>query len=148
MKKVLVLLMMVSLAMGAQAQKGKDQALEALGGSCGLLLYNTYMIVGMTADAFAEGVYDVDKSTQILDEQSAGIGAVKEQYNALLSSGFLTAESDQQFIKETLDAFDLVVLEIESLEKYLSTSSPKDADEYEANRQEAWAEIARLLDIK
>lgn len=148
MKRASIILLLVLVALGGQAQKGKDQALEALGGSCGLLLYNTYLVVGMTADGFSAKMYDAAEANQILDEQAGGIEAIHEQYDALLDSGFLASESDQQFIKETLAAFDIVSHEIEALQKYFVSENVDDATEYDNYRKSAWTEISRLLDIE
>ena len=53
MKKfVFALLLLIGSQL--QAQTGKDEALEALGGSGGLLLYDTYLVIGEAADAFTK----------------------------------------------------------------------------------------------
>ena len=145
MKKLLLLLVVVLIALQGQAQKGKDEALEALGGSCGLLLYNTFIIVGITADAYSAGTYDADKANQIIGEQLGGVETVEQQYNALVASGFLTDPSDVKFIKETVKAFDLVRAEANALLAFIQSGSDEDGAEYDSYRQKAWTEISRLL---
>ena len=145
MKKVLLLVVVALIALQGQAQKGKDEALEAIGGSCSLLLYNTYIIVGMTADAYADEVYSGEKATQIVGEQLDGIETIEKQYSALINSGFLTEPSDVQFIEEFIKTYALVRYEADALVKFIQSGTAEDSAEYDRYRQMAWAKISELL---
>ncbi len=49
----------------------EDPRLVAIGGLAGSSVYYSFVIVGMTADAFAKEVYDADQVKQITDEVCA-----------------------------------------------------------------------------
>ncbi len=148
MKKGLIFLLVVSFAYLGHAQKGKNEALEALGGSCGLLLYNSFLIVGMAADGYTSESYTSEKAAQLVGEQLGGIETIETQYNALLKSGFLTDPSDISYFKEIVDAFDLVRKEGEALVEYIKSGSDGDAAKYARFREAAWEEISRLLGME
>ncbi|MBL0017492.1 MAG: hypothetical protein IPP17_13925 [Bacteroidetes bacterium] len=144
MKKfVFALLLLIGSQL--QAQTGKDEALEALGGSGGLLLYDTYLVIGEAADAFTKDTYTAEEVEKIVQEQIGGIETVQGQYDALLATKFLSDPADSKFLRELTDAFDLVVAEGKALIEYVHSGSDTDAGLYEDNRSAAWAEISRLL---
>lgn len=150
MKKILfLLLMVVSMQVQALAQSnsGKTEALEALGGTGGLLLYDTYLVIGEAADAYSLETYTGEEVIKIVNEQLGGAAAVQEQYRALLATKFLTDPSDRGFLEDLTDAFDLVVAEGKALLQYVESGNNDDALDYDAKRKDAWKEIARLLDF-
>ncbi len=144
MKKFIFGLMLL-LAMQVHGQSGKDEALEALGGSGGLLLYDTYLVIGEAADAYVKETYTAEEVEKIVQEQIGGIETVQGQYDALLATKFLSDPADSKFLRELTDAFDLVVAEGKALLDYVQSGSDADAGIYEDNRSAAWAEISRLL---
>lgn len=148
MKKIALVVLLLLLVVSGQAQKGKTQALTALGGSCGLLLYNTHMVLGIAADAFAGEVYGVDDTRQIIGEQLGGVETVVKQYTELLNSGFITDPKDVTFMKDLLKAFALVEQEAQSLDTFVATGDVDVARTYDEDRKVAWAEIARLLGME
>jgi hypothetical protein len=116
MKKfVFALLLLIGSQL--QAQTGKDEALEALGGSGGLLLYDTYLVIGEAADAFTKDTYTAEEVEKIVQEQIGGIETVQGQYDALLATKFLSDPADSKFLRELTDAFDLVVAEGKALDR-------------------------------
>lgn len=143
--KKLLLLFFVVFSLQAHAQSGKTEALEALGGSGGLLLYNTYLVIGEAADAFSKETYNATEVGKIVNEQIGGIETVQKQYEALLATKFLTDPKDREFLVELNAAFDLVLNVGRALIAYVDSESVTDAGTYEENRKAAWAEISRLL---
>jgi hypothetical protein len=148
MKKITIFLVALCFVLAGHAQKGKSEALSALGGSCGLLLYNTYIVVGMVADGYGNEVYTAAESNEILQEQLSGVETIKTQYNDLIKSGFLNDPNDVTFMKDILAAFDLVEKEARSLGRYIDSGSQEDAQSYEVERKAAWAEISQLLGME
>jgi hypothetical protein len=145
--KKLFLILFAAAALQVQAQSGKTEALEALGGSCGMLLYNTYLVIGEAADAYGGDVYDAATVEEIVQEQLDGIKTIKEQYNALMGTDFLSDPEDVKFMKRTLSTFDMVAKEGKALIAFVNSGSDADAGTYDDLRKEAWAEIADLLGI-
>lgn len=150
MKKLTLLLSILCLAFGLNAQncKGKSAALEVMGGTSGIAVYNTYLVVGLVADNYSEEVYDADRSTQLIDEQIGAIKVIEDQFKALQESGFLTDPSDVQYVKGIIDAFSLVKEEAVALNNYIDSGSQADLDDYSAAREEAWAAVKELLGIE
>ena len=149
MKKIYIFLFIVLAAIAGHAQStGKTEALTAMGGACGLLLYNTHMVLGMDADAFAEEVYNADKAIEIVAEQLGGVETILKQYDDLIHSGFLTDKEDIKFMKELVAAFGLVQDEGLALQQYIEDGTNGSAAKYDANRQTAWKEIQRLLGME
>jgi hypothetical protein len=144
--KKLFFFLLVALSLQVHAQtSGKNEALEALGGSGGLLLYDTYLVIGEAADAYSRDAYTASEVEEIVKEQIGGITTVQKQYEALLATKFLSDPNDQKFLRELSDAFDLVVAEGEALVDYVNSGSDTDATIYDDNRKAAWAEISSLL---
>lgn len=147
MRKVIFFLLL-AMAAQSQAQTGKDEALTALGGSGGMLLYNTYLVIGATADGYGGEVYDAATADAIIQEQIDGIVTIQQQYHDLLASKFLTDPSDVTYVKRMMATFDLISDEAKALKRYLSSDSDADAQDYEAKRVKAWEKIADLLGIE
>lgn len=145
--KKLFFLVLLAFAVQAQAQSttGKNEALEALGGSGGLLLYDTYLVIGEAADAYSREAYTAAEVEEIVNEQIGGIATVQKQYDALLATKFLSDPNDQKFLRQLIDAFDLVVAEGNALIDYVNSGTDIDANTYDENRKAAWAEISSLL---
>lgn len=147
MKKLGWLLLLLLFSVSGFGQKGKDAALQAIGGSVSLVLYNTYLVIGMAADGYAGNVYSAETAIELVEEQVGGIDAVKGQFEGLLDSGFLIDPNDVTYTKEVLGAFDLVDAEAEALLEYLNSGTDEAARVYEERRVVAWEEISRLLGI-
>ena len=145
MKKILVFFLLVVFASSSYAQKGKNEALEAIGGSGGMLLYNTYLVIGMAADGFSKEVYTAEEAVKIVQEQLNSSEIIHQQYEALLKSGFLSDPADAEYLDELSDVFGLVRQEGEALLKYIESGQDADAIEYDTRRNQAWSEISSLL---
>src|SRR5688572_29154698 len=142
--KKLLLLLFAAITLQVHAQSGKTEALEALGGSCGMLLYNTYLVIGEAADAYGGDVYDAATVEEIVLEQLEGIKTIKQQYNALLATSFLSDPEHVKFMKRTLSTFDMVAKEGQALIDFVNSGNDSDAADDDELRKEAWAEIADL----
>ncbi|MFN8397662.1 MAG: hypothetical protein U0176_23785 [Bacteroidia bacterium] len=148
MKKLLFLFLIAFATQAqvhAQSTTGKTEALEALGGSGGLLLYDTYLVIGEAADAYSRDAYTAAEVDKIVNEQLGGIETVQKQYAALLATKFLTDPSDRGFLEDLNEAFGLVADEGLALLQYIESGSEDDALAYDNQRKAAWKEIARLL---
>jgi hypothetical protein len=145
--KKLFFLLMLALSLQVHAQSGKTEALEALGGTCGMLLYNTYLVIGATADGYGGEVYNADMAKEVVKEQLSGIENIQKQYSALIATEFLSDPEDVKFMKEAMNTFDLIREEGEAFLDFVDSGSNEDAENYDASRKAAWHEIARLLGI-
>lgn len=148
MKNLISIIIIVVLYGQSLAQTGNDAALNTIGASSGLLLYNTYLTIGSTSDAYVGECYKGDLVKTILNEQIASIEAVSESYTSLLSSGFLTDAGDKSFVGDIVVTLGYLKNQAKSLNDYVDSGSTSDSDKYEYNRNEAWKKISKLLDLE
>lgn len=128
--------------------KGKDVALETLGATSGLMLYNTYITIGAMADGHSNDVYDTDFVVSMMDEQMASLNSLDTSYSELLASGFLTDPSDVEYVKDMRVAIGYLHNEAYYLKAYVRSNSESDLDNYKSYRNKAWSKIAELLGIE
>jgi hypothetical protein len=123
------------------------KALEAIGAFGGATLYNTYVVVGMLADAYTGEVYEYDYASELVGEQINMLNNFKQTLNDLLSSGFLTDTDDQNFAREMIACADLLLAEANALDGYFYDPSDANADAFQTSRTNAWDKVAALLGI-
>lgn len=143
-----IILSSVLMLNAASAQTDKDVALETLGSSSGLLLYNTYLAIGAVSDAYAGDCYKADLVTQLAQEQVNSSDLLINQYNALLGSGFLSDATDKTFVTDMVVTFGYLKNQAQYLKAYAESGSASDSEKYEYNRNEAWTRISKLLGLE
>ncbi|MCG3165172.1 MAG: hypothetical protein POELPBGB_00934 [Bacteroidia bacterium] len=131
----------------ATAQTGKDAALETLGSSSGLLLYNTYLAIGAVSDAYVGECYKAELTIQLAQEQINTADLLIEQYKMLSASGFLTDPSDISFVEEITATFGHLKNQAVNLKAFAETGSATSQNDYEYNRGKAWEKISKLLGL-
>lgn len=150
MKKTFSILLFAVLILVLQpavkAQTGKDAALTALGGTCGALMYNTYLAIGATADGYNAEAYDVETVRALMEEQIGTIATLKDQFKSLINSGFLTNPSDKEYMQEITSTMSLLSTQATALRDYVDGNGTADA--FETARQNSWAKIAELLGLE
>ena len=129
------------------AQKGKTDALETIGAAGGLLLYDSYVVVGALGDAFEKEVYDAGYIKELMTEQVNSIEAQEAQFKKLSESGFLEETGDKDFIKEMITCFGLLKAYAKSLISYSSNVNTENADIFQADRKKAWDKVTELLGL-
>jgi hypothetical protein len=146
MKNIIPLLLSFVLIFNtAIAQTGKPVALETIGASASLLLYNTYVAIGAVSDAYAGECYKADIVAQLAEEQINSSETLIQQYNTLIESGFLVDPLDKQYLEEIVITFGYLKNEAIYLKALSESGSASDIEKYESNRAKAWEEISRLL---
>ena len=150
--KKLSLLILLFLAVAApittQAQTGKNEALTAMGGSCGMLLYNTYLAIGATADAYGYEAYEAQFVADLMTEQINTIATVKSQYSGLIKSGFLTDPNDKEYMGQAIKCLDLLSKQAQALSDYVLGGANASTDAFDAAREASWAKVAEMLGIE
>jgi hypothetical protein len=148
MKKLMAaLLLLLSLQFGYAQNTDKDAALTSIGSLGAVALYNTYLSIGLMADAHASQVYDADYTHTLIDEQIGMMQSMKENLKELMASGFLTSEDDKAFASDMIACAGLLQDEAQAFKKYLSDLTEESANAYDTARLYAWDNIARLLDL-
>ena len=149
---VIVLIFAFSLLMVAFAGAGTAPAEdlpgydEAYGAAMGGALYNTQVIIGITADAFAKDVYNKDEAKDIITEQKSLIGVHDNYIGKLLKKASVTKED-----KESLNSMSACIAKLnvtaDALLAYFVNPTESNADDFQTKRKASYAAIEKLLGI-
>jgi hypothetical protein len=148
-RHILLTLTMVlpAFALSAQSSDKENTFLETLGAASGIMIYNTYVAIGSIADGYEYEAYDSAEVKVFMDEQAGAMQNMATQYQALLDSGYLEAQEDQEFVSELIVTCRLLSDQAGALTQYALTQSDDVAQAFQDYRSEAWQKIAYLLDI-
>jgi hypothetical protein len=138
---------LLAVSLPARAAADDETIMEALGAALGLSLYNSQVIIGMTADAYSSKVYENEQSKTILSEQKSSIGLLKD-YVGKIKKLPGTSKSDITTLGEISACIDKIDATIDSLTGYIDDPSQDKADLFEKNRAASYGAIADLLGIK
>ena len=148
MKKLVIICTMLSASISLNAQTGKDAALETMGSLSAFSLYDAYCVIGVMADAYIGEVYEAEYVTQIIGEQIILLTTFTEAMDKLNNSGFITEQSDKDYIASSKECASLLSKEAEALQNYLKDPTTANSDSFQNNRNSAWIKISALLGIK
>lgn len=127
-----------------------DPALSAFAESAGLFaglqLYNTYLNIGILADAMAEELYPSADVYQLLGSVVHPLERVEKQL-AKITALKLPKEDADAVAKLTRIA-GLLRQQGKELELYWDKGLPEHSKRYEATRQAAWKELSALLELE
>jgi len=132
------------LPVSAQEKVSYD---EAFGAASGMSLYNTQVVLGMTADGIAKGVYSMEIANGVTREQSAMLG-VLNSYVAQLIQSPSTPESDRTALVAISSCIGRLNETINALNAYIQNPTVINADNFQVKRKASYAAIAELLGIK
>lgn len=131
----------------AQTPDGETAMLETFGAVSGILVYNTYIVIGTMADSYEGEVYDSTDVTSYLGEQTGAMQNLADQYILLRDSGFLKDTADQVFVGALIEACHLLDAEATALLDYVATPTTENATIFQEYRSRAWAKIADILGL-
>jgi hypothetical protein len=129
-----------------------DRSLEAIGGLSAAHLYQTYLNLGMLADATENDVYSESEAKNLLKTVSALMDKVDIQLGRVLESS--TDPEDKKKLEQVRDLTKLLRAQARELRAYWDTPEKDTAGKKEHEtkfhkaREEAWAGIKELLNIK
>jgi hypothetical protein len=131
---------------------GRDRSLEAVGGLSAAHLYQTYLNIGMLADATENDVYTEDDARKLLDTIMAWMDNVDKQLARLLDTS-LDAD-DQKKVLQVRGLTGHLRVQGKELRAYWDTpesdmAGKKDHEmKFHKAREDAWTGIRELLGIK
>jgi len=120
---------------------------ESVGLFAGVQLYQTYLNIGLLADARAAGVYEDADAGQVLGSVLEPLKKVDKQLEKLAALKGLS-EEDLAAVARLRKVAGLLIVQGDSLAAFWTTDQPAHADKYEAARRKAWAELEDVLDMK
>ncbi|MBI3510917.1 MAG: hypothetical protein HY064_09635 [Bacteroidetes bacterium] len=137
-----------SISSGAQTSTGKTAALQTIGMQGGLVLYQTYQLIGAMNDGYINKAWEAKTVTDIMDEQVTMLDNMTAQYNTLLASKFLTDPSDTATVHEMMRGIQYLKDEAKGLHDMVTDNSDDAKKEYNTARDESWKIIADVLGLK
>lgn len=123
-----------------------EHFIEVLGGLTAAHLYQSYLNIGLLADAAEDDVYPAEEAKKQLDKVTAMMEAVDKQL-ATLGQASLKPE-DREALEQTRESTALLRTEAKELRAYWDSGDKNQAAKFHKAREEAWAGIKDLLGIK
>ncbi len=122
-----------------------DGRLSAIGGLSAAHMYTTYIAIGATADAFGNDVYEAEQVQDIMGGMVGMIDTLKKQL--LLVQENCDDPSDQRYIDETIQVYNLLQEEARQLSTFAKSRDISDHRAYEKARTTVWPRIEKLLGL-
>ena len=123
----------------------RAQLTETVGLLSGLYLYQTYLNIGLLADAKAERVYDEKAARAVLATVVTPLDAVDKQ---LAKVGALArTEADRQAAARLRQLVGALRQQGQQLLTFWDSGNPADGARYEATRQGVWKQLNALLGL-
>jgi hypothetical protein len=143
-KLLIAAVLLLAAAGGAFAQ---TEALTAIGALGGGYMYTTYLSIGAIADGHYYKVYDDQTTINLMGELMNLATSAAGSLQVLVKTGTLTPE-DFKFVNEIITTLGLLTRQAEGFKTYVETGDENQATVYDSYRNNAWAKIAELLEIK
>lgn len=146
---LLIIVFALGALVPAKAQSDREGALlEAVGAFSALALYNTYIVIGATADGYISQIYEKETAINLTQEQVASMQNLWDICNKLLAPGILKDQSDRAYVSDVKTTVGLLKEESAALKGYIETGSETDQLTYNEKRNAAWSKISKLLGIE
>ena len=120
--------------------------LETVGMLAGVQLYQTYLNVGLLADAYAEDVYESAEATQLLGSVVGPLEKIEKQLDKV--AALKLTKEDAAAVARMKKIAGLLRTQGKSLQLYWDTGLDDHNKKYEETRQAAWKELSDLLDLE
>jgi hypothetical protein len=151
MKKTLILCLLLWAgipAAQAQTPDPKTVMLESFGATSGMLVYNTYIVIGVIADSYEGEVYDSTEVSTYVIEQISAMENMARQYQALYDAAYLEDPADQDMVQEFVAVCGMLRDEAQALLDYIADPTIEKGTVFQEKRTSAWESIAYLLGIE
>ena len=149
------LLGLLALALGAalafaQPQPAKPAPevatlTETVGLLAGLQLYQTYLNIGLLADARAEGLYEASELAQLLGSVTTPLEKVDKQLEKV--AALKLPKEDAAAVARMRKIAGLLRQQGTALQTFWDRGGEEQGKKYEAARQAAWKDIEALLEL-
>jgi hypothetical protein len=130
----------------ARTPEASAVPLEAAGALAAAHLYQTYLNIGLLADARAEGMYDTATAQEVLSAVLSLGSRVDQQLDGI-ARGSLSRE-DRDVLAEVRKQSASLREAAQALRQFWKSGRKEDGAKYEALRKKSWAGIEKLLGLK
>jgi len=141
--------LMVSVFLGSATLRAADEDVKsaAIGSLSASFLVQTYLNVGLLADASAKKDADKEQLESTLGTVEKLLSSTETHLDALAKSDSVSDE-DKAFLKKIKVCYALLDEQISELHKFWKDNSEKNAKSFDAARVAAWNKISETLGIK
>jgi hypothetical protein len=119
---------------------------ETIGLLSGLYLYQTYLNIGLLADAKAEKLYEERTTRAVLATVLNPLDAVDKRFARI--GAMPQADADREVGQQMRVVVGLLRRQGQQLIAYWDSGNPTDGARYEATRQEAWQHLNAVLGME
>jgi hypothetical protein len=146
---VLTLSLLLSGNLMAQNTPAKKETkiLELTGALSAGLVYNTYITIGATTDNHVKKTYADQKTLDILNEQKAILGAIKEVVDSVVESDELDDPNDVEFLKDLSRVLSGLSLQASYYVTYIGNKTDANINNYEKQRQKNWEMVSQMMGL-
>jgi hypothetical protein len=130
---------------GGPAVAKNDRMLETLGGLSATHLYQSYLNIGLVADAVENDTYTQAQASQMLFTVAGLMDVVDKQLERLTKMEL--SGDDKQNVQRIRAISSLMRVQIASLQAYWLTGDEKHAKRYHDTREKAWAGLSEVLGL-
>jgi hypothetical protein len=123
----------------------KDRMLETLGGLSAAHLYQSYLNIGLVADAVENDTYTQAQASQMLFTVAGLMDVVDKQLERLTKMEL--GADDKQNVQRIRAISSLMRVQVASLQAYWLTGDDKHAKRYHETREKAWAGLSEVLGL-
>lgn len=120
---------------------------EAFGAATGFALYNTQVVLGVTADALSKDVYTADEARGIVSEQKGALDVLRKYVRQLIKASFVAA-ADKKSLKEIDACIDTLNDTADALNAYLDNPTTDAANDFQEKRKASYAALSDLLGLE
>lgn len=136
-----------STSINAQSDNnGKSQALYTIGYSGGIVLYNSYCLIGSLNDGYWKSSWTKEYTLQLLDEQQTMMKGLSENYDKLVESRFWESTADSAVIVDMSAAAWKLRNYASALQDYINNEgSDYYRQAYFDAREAAWNAVDKVI---
>lgn len=125
-----------------KAEKAAAAQLEAIGGLSMVTARNTFLLIGVTADAFAKQAYKGDQVEAIMKSVIRQLDTVSNQLRKLQDAEL--SEANDQYVDQIVSVYRLLQDQARALDKFVAKPGEGTANAFEKARKAALTALDKL----
>jgi hypothetical protein len=149
MKKKAILLaaaLVFSFSLFSYNSKLEEKLMFGMGHFGATFLYQSYLNIGMVSDTWTHNIYSPADAKSFLNANLSFLETSKKLLKELTE--FSIVNEDRATFLEMIAIIGNLKNETEYMLKYMDSRNQDDLNQYDKFRTKAWAQIAKLMDIK
>ena len=151
MKKIILILLIAGLCSKAYSQtceEREQKLLVVMGGFSAGYLYNTYGMIGSIADGFGHAVYETETVADLIKAQEKLAENIITLLEKSVTENVFASETDKNYINSSVTILKGLKKQMSLLIVYSNNKSKKNLDALEAQRNQNWKDLSKLMGVK